>query len=96
MNHHKRFVVRPHFKDGVTLPAEVTRINEPEALWERTPPIRFRNSIPTQWLSIIIRKGRNRQVRCMAASMGPPHTTLDSTSYRPRGNSSHSLPANTR
>ena len=57
--------------DGMTLPAEATRI-APPALWERDPPIRVRKSVPDCWLSLTIREGRNRQVRRMLETIGHP------------------------
>ncbi|CAN5325750.1 hypothetical protein BH10PSE15_BH10PSE15_08680 [soil metagenome] len=62
-------------KCGPTRSAEVEQIDDP-AVWPRDPPIRHRLNVADCWLKLVIREGRNRQVRRMTAAVNHPTLRL--------------------
>jgi 23S rRNA pseudouridine2457 synthase len=63
-------------KDGMARAVSARRIDEPEVLWDRDPPIRYRKSVADSWIEVTLSEGRNRQVRRMTAAAGLPTLRL--------------------
>jgi 23S rRNA pseudouridine2457 synthase len=62
--------------DGRAQAFHVERVDPPPEVSERHPPVRYRASIPTDWLRLSLNEGRNRQVRRMTATVGLPTLRL--------------------
>ena len=77
--------------DFVTQPCKTSEIEAPDWLWERDPPIRHRENIPTSWLAITLAEGKNRQVRRMTAAVGLPTLRLVRIAIGPFALANHPL-----
>ena len=77
--------------DFTTQPCRAVRIEAPDWLWPREPPIRMRAAVPTSWLSMTITEGKNRQVRRMTAHVGLPTLRLIRIAIGPFSLASHPL-----
>jgi len=87
-----RFLSEPiDLGDFVTQQCRVQHILEPEWLWPRNPPIRIRLGIPTSWLAITLKEGKNRQVRRMTAAAGLPTLRLIRSAIGPYSLATHPL-----
>ena len=63
-------------KDGPASAVTARAMDSPAGIWDRSPPIRYRASVPDSWLEVTITQGRNRQVRRMTAAVGLPMLRL--------------------
>ncbi|MBS1730697.1 MAG: pseudouridine synthase [Bacteroidetes bacterium] len=68
----KGISIRVNGQPYTTKPCNVTQLKEMPDIWERIPPIRERQNIPTSWIKMILHEGKNRQVRKMTAAAGFP------------------------
>jgi len=59
-----------------TRQAKAKFMEQPQWIWERNPPVRFRKTVPTSWIMLTLTEGKNRQVRKMTAAVGFPTLRL--------------------
>ncbi|PKR80121.1 pseudouridine synthase [Brumimicrobium salinarum] len=67
--------IKHNGKTHQVAPAKCIKIESPN-LPERSVPIRFRKDIPTSWIALTLKEGKNRQVRKMTAAVGFPTLRL--------------------
>ena len=72
----ERLVRGVKLKDGLARAVSARKIDEPDGLWDRSPPIRYRRNVADSWVEIVLTEGRNRQVRRMTAAVGLPTLRL--------------------
>ena len=72
----KKLAAGVEIKGYRTKPCKAEIASEPEGLWPRNPPVRFRANIPTSWVRLTLTEGKNRQVRHMTAAVGFPTLRL--------------------
>jgi len=59
-----------------TRPAEVRLLTRAPEIPDRGVPVRYRKNVPTSWMEITLREGKNRQIRKMTAAVGFPTLRL--------------------
>lgn len=79
----KRLVNGVALKDGPASAISASKIDEPDGLWPRDPPIRYRKNVVDSWIEMTLAEGRNRQVRRMTAAVGLPTLRLIRASIGP-------------
>jgi len=75
-NMSKGIAINVQGKMYTTKPCDISKPDDEPLVPERIPPIRFRKNIPTSWIRIILKEGKNRQVRKMTAAAGFPTLRL--------------------